>query len=365
MSVRAKVWSIGLVITTGLVGSLGWGAASSELSLPVTLLAIALCALVAEGSALRSLARGDARPGLPPGASPADGVVDVVPMAGVEGVANPMLPRFKRFVGLECDHPEPAKVERLSPANPSLLGRAVLISVFVGKDGRPWTDPEIARCHEALERAGLWIEREASRREAPVNVGLAAAYFQVEDRSVEPVEVAFSPEGDEFGPMEANSSTKAIVGASLAAAQLGFADIVDLLGRINPRVEADARVWLFHLRRAGRSLAIPAEQGDVPGVGLAVCFAREASFPEPLVGSGRVDPTTVAHEVLHLFGASDKYGVSLDSFPTGSVTARDIMRLRHDSLFRMTIDPLTASEIGWPSPRVTVRSTKNARHRPS
>ena len=84
-----------------------------------------------------------------------------------------------------------------------------------------------------------------------------------------------------------------------------------------------------------------------PGVGLGVCFSREASFPEPLQGPGRVDPTTVAHELLHLFGATDKYGQPLRSFPPGSVSSRDIMRLNHDQLTRMTIDSLTASEVGW------------------
>ena len=238
----------------------------------------------------------------------------------------------------------------LSATNPPLLGRVALVSVFVGRDGRAWTDLEVSRCLEGLERVGLWIEREASRRDVPVNVSLVDTYFQVEDDVVDRVEVEFTPEGDDVGPMEANASTKAIAGASRAAALLGFRDVADLLGRINARVQADSRVWLFHLRRAGRSLAIPASECDVSGVGLAVCFAREASFPEPLAGAGRLDTTTVAHEMLHLFGASDKYGVSLRSFPAGSVSARDIMRLNHDSLFRMTIDPLTASEIGWGEP---------------
>jgi hypothetical protein len=37
------------------------------------------------------------------------------------------------------------------------------------------------------------------------------------------------------------------------------------------------------------------------------------------------------------------------------------MRLNHDSLFRMTIDPLTASEIGWAKLIEVQESTKNAR----
>ena len=291
---------------------------------------------------------------------PTDGVVDVVSVSGMETFANPSDSRFHRYVGLTEDL---LRSVELSPSNPALLGRVVLISVFVGRDGGRWTDLQIARSHEALDRAGRWIEREAIRHEARVNVGLAEVYFEVEDDAADSVEIAFAPEGDDLGPMEANASTKALAGASRAAARLGFSDVVDLLARINPRIEADARVWLFHLWRSGRSLAIPAAESDVSGVGLAICYARESSFPEPLAGPGRVDPTTVAHELLHLFGASDKYGVPLRSFPSGSVTSRDVMRLDHDSLFRMTIDRLTASEIGWDGPVSVGRPKKIARRR--
>jgi hypothetical protein len=62
----------------------------------------------------------------------------------------------------------------------------------------------------------------------------------------------------------------------------------------------------------------------------------------------RSDPVTYAHELLHLFGASDKYDVSsLQGFPAGSVTERDIMRTGRRRLDRLRIDPLTAEEIGW------------------
>lgn len=361
MSVRRKIWSIGLVTTAALVLIVGWEAAYRELTLPLALLGFALCALIAEASVLRTLVHRPSRPSPPEGARLPDGVVDVVPMTGVEALANVVNPNYQRFVRLIDGEREPSKDSGLATMTPTLLGRIVVISVFVGRDGGTWTDFEIARSMEGLIRAGLWIEREGSRREAPVNIGVADTYFRVEDDSIDLVEVGFEAEGDDFGPMEANASTKAVVVATRAAAQLGFAEVVDLMGRINPRVQADQRVWLFHIRRAGRSLAIPASECDVFGVGLAICFAREASFPEPLAGPGRIDPTTVAHELLHLFGASDKYGVSLRSFPPGSVTSRDIMRLNHDSLFRMTIDPLTATEIGWACRFLDRTSNKNAR----
>jgi hypothetical protein len=364
MSVRGKVWSIGLVASLALVVWLSRGGTTRDLSLPVALLAIAVCAMIAEASALWSSGRGRNDPSIPEGARPADGVVDLVSVSGVEGIPSSIKTEFRRFVGLPGENSPASPVVHFLAICPPLLGKVALVSVFVGRDGVSWSDSEIAAGHEALERSGLWIEREASRHGAPVNLVLADVYFQFADEDSDPVEVAFQPEANDVGPMEVNALTKAIVLASRAASNLGFADVVDWMGQINGRIDADSVVWLFHLRERGRSMAIPAELSAIPGVGFAVCYAREANFPEPLAGLARVDPTTVAHELLHLFGASDKYGASLRTFPEGSVSSREIMRLNHDSLFRMTVDPLTAAEIGWKSAVDSGVAKKNARRRP-
>ena len=79
---------------------------------------------------------------------------------------------------------------------------------------------------------------------------------------------------------------------------------------------------------------------DIPGAGV-----QTITVPTDLPTI--TDPVTIVHEVLHLFGASDKYGVPLRSFAPGSVTNRDVMRLDETSLLRVQIDPLTAREIGW------------------
>jgi hypothetical protein len=131
------------------------------------------------------------------------------------------------------------------------------------------------------------------------------------------------------------------------AASLGSRDAADLFARINARVAADVHVWLLHPRRAGRSFAVPIHQSPLAGVGLALCYARESSFPEVLDGTPYTDPVTVVHELLHLFGATDKYGVSLQSFPPHSVTSREVMLLYESSLSRLRVDPQTAAEIGW------------------
>ena len=225
--------------------------------------------------------------------------------------------------------------------------RVVLISVFVGRDGRPWTDFEIARGHEALELgpgSGSSARRAVARSRWSTS-RLAETYFQVEDDSERPRRDRLRPtEGDDVGPLEAGAIDQGrSIGASLARRpDLGFEDVVDLMvSRINPRVDADARVWLFHLRRAGRSLAIPAaEQSDVPGVGLAVCFAREASFPEPLIGARSSRPDDRGPRgPAPVRSIGQVWRRRSDSFPTGSVTyARHHAAQMRSRCSKMTID---------------------------
>jgi hypothetical protein len=331
-----------------------------ELSLAVSLVIVGIFALIAEFSSASGVAQSRKRLSVPEGARPADGLVEIIEVSEIEGIASSIKPLFRRFIAILDQDRVRVSGQNFGP----MLGKIALVSVFVGKDGVGWSESEMARGLDALENAGLWIEHQASRHEAPLNVGLADVYFAVEDGSSEPVEVAFQGEGDETGPMESHAQFKAIVMASRAASSLGFMDVADWISQINGRIEADSVVWLFHVRQAGRSFAIPGDLSEIPGVGFAICYAREASFPEPLTGQSRIDPTTVAHELLHLFGASDKYGVALQSFPMGTVGGREIMRLNHDSLSRMTVGRLTAFEIGWLSPMESRGDKKNARRQP-
>ncbi len=285
-----------------------------------------------------------AGPICPVGARPADGEVHVWTMAGV-ATADPIAATpWKRWRGIHAGA-TPSLLDWAG--NRPLLGRIALISVFVGRNGRSWTDPEIRAAHESLSSVGRWIEREAIRWAAPVNIGLADTFFQLDDTDPGAVEIEFVPEGDDFGPLEAHATTRSVAGASRGAAALGFRDIADLMGRINPLVAADAHVWLWHLKERGRSHAVPVGDRVVAGVGLAICFARESSFRELLTGPARVDPVTVAHELMHLFGALDKYGVALDRFAADQVSHRDIMRLDESRLDRLRVGRLTAREIGW------------------
>jgi hypothetical protein len=296
----------------------------------------------------------------------ADGHVEVIPVRGVCRVLNELDPRFGGFLALEpSDETAAASLSRPSwvgrEAAPPLLGRLALVSLFVGRDGGSWSASELAEAHANLLRAGRWLEREAVRYGAAVNLGLADTYFLYNDPTRDEVAVEFAYEGDDVGPFERGATLKALVGASRAAADLGFADAPDMFRALEPRLDADGVVWLIHQRQAGRSFAIPRDVSELEGVSLAVCYSRESSFPQALTGPGRVDPVTVVHELLHLFGATDKYHRSLRNFPPRSVTPRDVMRLSESRLSRLRIDPATAAEIGW----VRVELSPSKRRRPA
>jgi hypothetical protein len=278
---------------------------------------------------------------------PPDGRVDLAALAGVRSEPNLHDARFARFVALD-DASKRANPAVRTPSSPPLLGRVVIVSLFLGKDGRSWPDVEIAGAHEALTRAGLWLEREAARHGAAMNIELADTYFTHDDAGSDDVAIAFQADGDDIGPFAEGAGVKAFVDVTRAAASsFGFRDAKALFDAIEGQLDADVTVWLVHPRQAGRSFALPRENSEWESLSLAVCYPREASFPERLTGSARVDPVTIVHELLHLFGASDKYNRSLREYPSSTVTRREVMRLDETQLARLRIDPSTAREIGW------------------
>ena len=278
--------------------------------------------------------------------TPADGTVEVIPVPNVHATPSVSDRRFGKFVSIESREGK-GSVRR--GGVPPLLGRVAIGSFFLGMHGKGWKDEEIAGGMHTLIRAGEWIEREAIRQNAAVNIRLLDTYFVANDPVVmdKEVEIAILPEGDGEGLHDAHAEVNLMASVGRASQILGFRDIADLVSRIRDLVDCDTLVWLVHVRSRGRSFVVTESVSAMRGVNLAFCFAAEDDFPGRLVGPPLSDPTTFAHELLHLFGATDKYAMSLDSFPPDSVTRMDIMRLEVETLKRLRINPLTAEEIGW------------------
>jgi hypothetical protein len=281
-------------------------------------------------------------------ARPPDGKVPIVDLTPIEGSPIEIMPEIRvcrTTVGVDGR----GRARRPRAGSGPLLGRLGIFSLFVGRDGTRWSDREVVEAYRALERMGRWLEREAGRWAVPLNLELLAPFFVADDSAEESVELA--PSLDPFRTVldESNADIKGIASASRACSRLGVSDLADLIGRVDPLADQDQTVWIVHHLRAGRSSAIEPDRFRYPGARVALCYARESSISEPLVGLPSVDSVTLAHELLHLFGASDKYGTSLRSFRPGTVTSRDVMRLDETRLSRLRIDPLTSSEIGWSS----------------
>jgi hypothetical protein len=347
------------VLSLVAAGSAAWLARESAAlrGLELWVAAIALGATILVFNLARAIGGGDASDSvLPPrrrrGPTRASDAVVIVPLEGIKQVTNLRDWRFHRYES----GAEPAETENSLARNsargdsrqpPELRGNWVVVSLFVGCDDRPWSESEIAGRLDSLLHAGRWVAAEATHWRVPLSLGVCDTYFAVEDDSTERIEIGFTPEGNEMGPTEADQATRALILISRAARRLDFRDATDLVEKIAARLPDARSVWFLHIRRGGRSLAIPLDLTELPGVSLAVCYAREASFTEPVVKVPGPDAVTFVHELLHLFGATDKYGVPLGNFPPGAVTADDVMRLDRTRLAQLHVDLLTAVEIGW------------------
>jgi hypothetical protein len=283
-----------------------------------------------------------------------DGRVDISGMDRVTSEPNPFDPRFARFLGVTDspgDRPSvPPRVPHALGRCPRLVGRVVIISIFLDRDRHAWSAQEIAQSHRAIIRAGEWVEQEAIRWNAQTNVEVAGTYLLERDDSRSEVEIEFQYAGGSLDAFERGEVRNAFSSLTAVAIRLGFQHGVELIETIETRVEADVVVWLLHPRRAGRSFAIPIDLPLAGAVNLAVCYPVQSLLPEPLEGPAFADPVTLVHELFHLFGATDKYNQSIRAFEPETVTGRDVMRLDEDRLSRLRVDRQTAREVGWITP---------------
>lgn len=348
MSWRVAGWSTGFVVGTALAAIVPESVFPGARLLAFGLVLTALGLLGNQMEGWRGLLQ---PPDTPRSRDPrpADGDAEVVALPGVGRAPNPHDPRFGRLTVPAADAAPPAATAR---GCPPLLGRVAVVSIYLGPDGSSWDDRELAASQSAVLRAGRWLEREARRWGAALSIELADTYL-VAHASLLPPDAAqavgFDRVGDEVVAYEEDEETRVFAAMNQAAVQCGFADAVSMFQSIEAGLAADATVWLVHPLECGVSRAYTADRPGalVPGIGLAVCQVREAPFSEPLRGPAFTDPVTIVHETLHLFGATDKYGHPLGSFPPGTVTGQEVMRLSVTRLDRLQVDPLTAREIGW------------------
>jgi hypothetical protein len=217
-------------------------------------------------------------------------------------------------------------------------------SIFLGRDGKPWSDAEIAAACAAVERAAAWIEREAAAWEAPLSFHVASLYLAVTDngpRGETPLEL--QSEEHQASLADPAESVAVLSAVARSLQEEGWPGLTEVLHAFERGIGKGRLVWLVHSRSAGRSHWI----SDSLEGRLAICYAQEESVPGPLARAPFPDPVTFVHELLHMFGATDKYGISSARFGPGMVGRNDVMLLHHERLAQLVVDPLTARELGW------------------
>lgn len=355
MSWRVAGWSTGFILGVALAAAIPETVFPGVrlVALGATLVTLGLAGQVLERLGTRS---GGALAAAPLDLRPADGQVEIVPSRDLNRRPNAHDARFGRFVSLAGAPARSSRVAARAEAPgrrdcPPLIGRVVLVSVYLDCDGGSWDEDELAASQAAVLRAGRWLEREALRWGAPVNVGVSDTYVvaRVDGTTRGDRAVGFDRVGDEVVAYEEEEETHLFAAVTQAAVANGFRDAPEMFDALGARVGGDVPVWLVHPLRCGVSRAYPPDREGalLPGTSLAVCYVRETPFTEPLKGPAVTDPVTVVHETLHLFGATDKYGYALRSFEPGSVTGQEVMRLSVTRLEPLRVDPLTALELGW------------------
>lgn len=208
-----------------------------------------------------------------------------------------------------------------------LKGTLAIHNIFVDCLPNHWDEKEINAVERALRECCAWIKREASKYSITVDTRISENHF-----------IAKS---DRLPPSARNSRDEIFEWSSNVLKSIDFEDMQHYAHTFQEEEKAENWITFFHVQVAGRSYAF--DSTAITPIEFLVCFSEYADTPErKTLHTIRPDPREYAHEILHLFGAKDKYETS-DKHPL-----TDIMnRLDKFSLELLSISKPTAQEIRW------------------
>jgi hypothetical protein len=227
-------------------------------------------------------------------------------------------------------------------AGKSLRGRIFTISMFLTEaSGNPWTDEARREIKEKSGKVKNWLQVQASRYKTEKNDSKLSFPDELwlGDDDASPLIVGEIPDHDTYAnDWIENVVMRCIYGKPSA----------DLLTELRKKYKFEGIHMVVYVNKQGRSYALP-KAGTVtsPSDVLEGCivYCRDKH-------GGLERSATIAHEVLHLYGAWDLYedATALNAeqaqkakecFPT------DVMRCHSDDLSKEIVGPLTASLVGW------------------
>lgn len=241
-----------------------------------------------------------------------------------------------------------------------LLGKVVIYSIFVDtKQALPWTEFDITSTQDSIARAADWLMAEAKKRKIDLDIQLA--YH--ENKNVMPIAMNL-PKSSLCHVMSTprSKSGKHIIDSwsNKIAKQAGMS-----LPKDTSRVIKTKNVISERERLVAKLRDIYKTDNVVILYFVNNYFKEELSvslytntslFTEFSIISFK-NPAVIAHEVLHLFGATDLYPIAVKSRKGYSYAydyetlnkdfPNEIMYVQHKQINKLMISPITEYLVGW------------------
>lgn len=216
-----------------------------------------------------------------------------------------------------------------------LYGRVFTVIVWIEADDSRWSPEEKRAAERAVRSAERWIVRQASAWGTEVS-------FATDPRRDLVVRLPALPRGYDSG-----ASHNVDEWIQLISPRVGWRSPGAFLTRLQLDMQVDHAHLLLLVRREGRSYAAPNLHGldEEDALSVAACFFDTR-------GTG-MSPATIAHELLHLYGAWDLYKSPYHCRAQAMHAARlfpaDIMQDGSLPIEGLSVKELTAWRLGWRS----------------
>ena len=219
-----------------------------------------------------------------------------------------------------------------------LAGKPFVMVIYLDDDVSSWTEEEVGSYTENLIYPALdFLEDNAAKWDVSLN--LKTGYYATYGHPDRPVKY-----DGVIDPFEDGNISRDIL--DQAALSLGFDSKEDMHDNLTEFAGTDQIAYVVMVDKGGRSYSLP-YQGRNRGV------SSDYQLEYAVIFSGFTDTSrdsasdTIAHELLHLFGAEDFYypasreALAEEYYPT------DIMLCAMPDLPYFTLGAYTAYTLGW------------------
>lgn len=229
--------------------------------------------------------------------------------------------------------------------NCDLQGDVVVHLFFVNDEESQWDQDTITQITDKQILLGLdYLEKEAARYGVTLN-------FSVDSHTTG--SKTGTPIVYEGKISKGKEHTVDI--PSKIAGQFGYESGGVMYADLQGQVAGQETIWLFLVNKDGVSYARKQYEGDFyrPTLEFGVIFERYLNEKYDMDDNTH-RAATVAHEILHLYGAIDMYTPADLKKILKPIYPKDIMLLDYHNIADMTVGPYTAYSVGWTAQAPTV-----------